>query len=109
MGLLSFFKKNKLGVPSIPLLTQYFNVKYTPSDGFLYISKRVNTQALITDIPSSHKGWKKRFFFVSGSQWEHNPRDKTDTLPVPRTWSFPDNLGEFLFDPREVGLGDLSL
>ena len=38
---------------------------------------------MISDLPSSHRSWKGRYFFVSGFNWEYNPSDKDDTLGVP--------------------------
>ena len=43
---------------------------------------------MIFDIPSSHRLWKGRYFFVSGCNWEYDPLDKDDTLGVPR-WLGP--------------------
>ena len=51
---------------------------------------------MISDIPSSHRSWKGRYFFVSGRNWEYDPSDKDDTLGVPVTWTTPDNLRECL-------------
>ena len=50
------------------------------AEGFLYISKRYNANRIILDLPSSHKHWKKRYFFVSGRNWEYNPADREDML-----------------------------
>ena len=65
VGLLFFFKDKGLGVPSIALLLDLFNVKEA-SEGFLYISKRATARPIIFDLPSSHKHWKERYFFVKG-------------------------------------------
>ena len=62
---LVFFKDKGLGVPSIALMLDLFNVKEA-SEGFLYISNRVTTRPIIYDLPSSHKHWKERYFFVGG-------------------------------------------
>ena len=51
---------------------------------------------MISDLPSSDKSWKGRYFFVSGFNWEYNPSDMDDTLGVPTAWSAPDNLHEYL-------------
>ena len=50
---------------------------------------------VISDLPSSHRSWKGRYFFVSGFNWEYNPSDKDDTLGVPTAWSALDNLREY--------------
>ena len=65
--------------------------------GFLYISKRSNTKLIISDLPSSHKYLKERYFFVSGRHWEYNPFDREDTLGVSGVWTTLENLREFLF------------
>ena len=51
---------------------------------------------MISDLPSSHRSWKGRYFFVSGLNWEYNHFDKDDTLGVPAAWTTPDNLRECL-------------
>ena len=74
VSLLVFFRDKDLGVPSIALLLNFFNVKEA-SEGFLYISKQATTRPIISDLPSSHKHWKERYFFVGGRHWEYNPAD----------------------------------
>ena len=82
VGLLVVFRDKGLGVPSIALLLDFFNVKEA-AEGFLYISKRSSAKLIISELPSSHKFWKQRYFFVSGRHWEYNPFDREDTLSVP--------------------------
>ena len=53
------------------------------AEGFLYLSKRSNAPLIISDLPSSHKIWKERYFFVGGRRWEYDPTDREDTLGVP--------------------------
>ena len=65
VGLLVVFRDKRLGVPSIALLLDFFSVKEA-IEGFLYISKRSSSKLIISDLPSSHKFWKERYFFVSG-------------------------------------------
>ena len=65
VGLLVFFRDKGLGVPSIALQLDFFNVKEA-SEGFLYISKWVTAKPIISDLPSSHKHWKERYFFIGG-------------------------------------------
>ena len=74
MGLLVVFRDRGLGVPSIALLLDFFSVKEA-AEGFLYISKSCSAKLIILDLPSSHKYWKERYFFVSGRHWEYNPFD----------------------------------
>ena len=96
VGLLVVFRDKGLRVPSIALLLDFFSVKETV-EGFLYISKRTNAKLIIKNLPSSHKHWKERHFFISGHNWEYNPADREDTLGIPTVWTAPENLREFLF------------
>ena len=70
------------------------------AEGFLYFSRRTNAPLVISDLPSSHRIWKERYFFVSGRNWEYDPLDKHDTLGVPVAWTTPENIREcsFVFD-----------
>ena len=65
VGLVVVFRDKGLGVPSIALLLDFFSVKKA-SKGFLYISKRSSASLIISDLPSSHKHWKERYFFIGG-------------------------------------------
>ena len=85
-----------MGVPSIALLLDLFNVKEA-AEGFLYLSKHSSTPLIISDLPFSHKYWKEHYFFVSGRCWEHNPTDQEDKLGVPAVWGTPENLRELCF------------
>ena len=96
IGLLVFFRDKGLGVPSIALFLDLFSVKEA-TEGFLYLSKRSSTPLIISDLPSSHKFWKERYFFVSGRSWEYDPLDKEDTLGIPAVWTTPENLRELCF------------
>ena len=93
MGLLAFFRDRGLGVPSVAFLIYLFSPKET-AEGFLYFSRRPGAPLVISDLPSSHRSWKGRYFFVSGHNWEYDPSDKDDTLGVPVAWTTPDNLRE---------------
>ena len=64
-GLLVFFRDKGFGVPSIALFLDLFSVKET-CEGFLYLSRRTSSPLIISELPSSHRLWKERFFFVSG-------------------------------------------
>ena len=96
VGLLVFFRERGLGVPSIALFLDLFSAKET-AEGFLYFSRRTGAPLIISDLPSSHKLWKERYFFVSGRNWEYDPLDKNDTLGVPVAWTTPENLREYCF------------
>ena len=95
IGLLAFFRDRGLGVPSVALLLRLFSPKDT-TEGFIYFSRRSGAPPVISDLPSSHRSWKGRFFFVSGFNWEYNLSDRDDTLGVPTTWNAPDNLRAYL-------------
>ena len=87
-----------MGVPSLALLLEIFSVKESV-EGFLYISKRSSSRLIISDMPSSHKFWKERYFFVSGRNWEYNPVDREDMLGILTSWTTPENLREFSLTP----------
>ena len=109
VGLLVFFRDKGLGVPSIALLLYLFSTKET-AKGFLYFSRRTGAPLVISDLPSSHRLWKERYYFVSGRNWEYNPLDKDDTLGVPVAWTTPENLREcrFVFGITCMRLLDIS-
>ena len=67
------------------------------SEGFLYLSRRASAPLIISDLPSSHRLWKERYFFVSGRGWGYDLLDKDDTLDVPAAWTTPENLREHRF------------
>ena len=96
IGLLVFFRDKGLGVPRITLFLDLFSVKEA-AKGFLYLSKLASAPLIISDLPSSHKFWKERYFFVSDRSWEYDPLDKEDTLGVPTVWTTPENLRELCF------------
>ena len=96
VGLLVVFRDKGLGVLSISLALDFFSVKEA-AEGFLYISKLSSTKLIISELPSSHKFRKERYFFVSGRHWEYNPFDREDTLSVPVVWTTPENLRELSF------------
>ena len=82
-----------MGVPNIALFLDLFSVKEA-AGVFLYLSRHANAPLIISDLPSSHRFWKERYFFVSGYGWEYDPLDKEDTLGVPTVWTTPENLRE---------------
>ena len=91
VGLLVFFRDRGFGVPSTALFFYLFSAKET-AEGFLYFSRRSGAPLVISDLPSSHRLWKGRYFFVSGRNWEYDHLEKDDTLGVPVAWSTPGNL-----------------
>ena len=96
VGLLAFFRDRGLGVPNVALLLHLFNPTAT-TEGFIYFSRRSGAFLVISDLLSSHRSWKGRYFFVSGPNWEYDSFDRDDTLGVPMTWSAPDNLREYWY------------
>ena len=113
VGLLVFFRDRGLGVPSIALFLYLFSAKET-IEGFLYFSRHTGAPLVISDLPSSHRLWKERYFFVSGCNWEYDPVDKDDTLGVPVAWTTPENLREYRFVfsivfVRSLGISDSAL
>ena len=96
VGLLVFFRDRGLGIPNVALLLYLFNPTAT-AEGFIYFPRCSGAPLVISDLPSSHRTWKVRYFFVSGSNWEYNSFDRDDTLGVPKTWGAPDNLREYLY------------
>ena len=98
VGLLAFFRDRGLGVPSVALLLYILTLKET-AEG-LYISRRPGAPLVISDLPSSHRSWKGRYFFVSGRSWEYDPLDKDDTLGISVAWTTPENLCKCSFYSR---------
>ena len=91
-----FFRDKGLGVPNIALFLDLFSVKES-AEGFLYFSRGAGAPLVISYLPSSHRLWKERYFFVSGRNWEYDPLDRDDTLGVPVAWTTPENLREYRF------------
>ena len=94
VGLLVVVRDKGLRVPSIALLLDFFSVKEV-AEGFLYISKRTSAKLIIFYLPSSHKHWKERYFFIEGHNWEYNPADREDKLVIPTIWTALENLRDF--------------
>ena len=94
--LLVFFRDRGLGVPSVALLLDLFSAKET-AEGFFYFSRRTGAPIVISDLPSSHRLWKERYFFVNDRNWEYDSLDKDDTLGVPVSYTTPENLREYRF------------
>ena len=81
VGLLAFFRDKGLGVPSVALLLYLFSPKET-AEGFLYFSRHYGAPLVISDLPSSDRSWKGRYFFVNGRNWEY------DLLTRTTPWAF---------------------
>ncbi|GFY88916.1 hypothetical protein Acr_06g0008560 [Actinidia rufa] len=60
-----------------------------PDQSWLYFKAR-NKKVLLGGYPSNVKGWKSKFFFVSGDEWEIPNGTSRECAPrVPRTWGIP--------------------
>ena len=113
VGLLVFFRDRGLGVPSISFFLDLFSTKET-TEGFLYFSRRTGAPVVISDLPSSHRLWKERYFLISDHNWEYDPLDKDGTLGISVTWTTPENLYEYRFVfgivfVRSLGISNSSL
>ena len=65
------------------------NCNPKPDQGWLYFKAR-NKKVLLGGYPSNVKGWKSKFFFVSGDEWEIPAGTSPVGAPrVPRTWGIP--------------------
>ncbi|GFZ14944.1 hypothetical protein Acr_24g0011340 [Actinidia rufa] len=61
-----------------------------PDQGWLYFKAR-NKKVLLGGYPSNVKGWKRKFFFVSGDEWEiPEEKSRKGAARVPRTWGISD-------------------
>ena len=113
VGLLVFFRDKGLSIPSIALFPDLFSVKESV-EGFLYFSRRADAPLVISNLPSSHRLWKERYFFVSGRNWEYDPLDRDDTLGIPVAWTIPENLREYrlvfgIVFVRSLGISNSAL
>ncbi|GFY87780.1 hypothetical protein Acr_05g0014190 [Actinidia rufa] len=61
-----------------------------PDSGWYYFKARPEKN-LLRGSPSNVKGWKPRFFFASGDEWELAPGTAASesSLRVPRSWGTP--------------------
>ncbi|GFS30819.1 hypothetical protein Acr_00g0014330 [Actinidia rufa] len=61
-----------------------------PDSGWLYFKVRLG-RTITKGYPSNVKGWKRRFFFVSGDNWEFSSSISQEKgVPwVPRSWGTP--------------------
>ncbi|GFY84577.1 hypothetical protein Acr_03g0013510 [Actinidia rufa] len=69
-----------------------FSLNYNPKpdQGWLYFKAR-NKKVLFRGYPSNVKGWKSKFFFVSGDEWEiPEGMSRVGAPRVLRTWGNPD-------------------
>ncbi|GFZ08897.1 hypothetical protein Acr_20g0007050 [Actinidia rufa] len=68
-----------------------YSLSLLPDLGWYYFKVRPEKN-LLWGSPSNMKGWKKRFFFTSGDEWEFFPSMPAgDGIPrVPRSWGTPE-------------------
>ena len=67
-----------------------YSLRPLPDSGWYYFKARLEKN-LLRGSPSNVKGWKTRFFFASGDEWEFpSGTAASDTTPqVPRSWGTP--------------------
>ena len=73
-----------------------FGFCYRPAqrgEGFWYFSAREKGLDLVQGLPSSHKSWKDKFFFVGGKGWEFQPWETDLSVRVPLEWGRPGSRG----------------
>ena len=76
----------------------YYKVTASEGSGWYYFSTREGQPTLISGLPSSHKRWKEKFFFVYGegveiAQW----KEVTDQTPrISGEWGKPGRKGMHL-------------
>ncbi|GFY95616.1 hypothetical protein Acr_10g0010010 [Actinidia rufa] len=68
-----------------------YSLSSLPDSGWYYFKARPDMN-LLRESPSNVKGWKKRFFFASGDEWEFflsmPPGERSPR--VPRSWGLPE-------------------
>ncbi|GFZ17392.1 hypothetical protein Acr_26g0006620 [Actinidia rufa] len=67
-----------------------YSLSPLPDSGWYYFKARPEKN-LLRGSPSNVKGWKTRFFFASGDEWEFpSGTAASDSIPrVPRSWGTP--------------------
>ncbi|GFS43262.1 hypothetical protein Acr_00g0084430 [Actinidia rufa] len=67
-----------------------YSLSPLPDSGWYYFKARPEKN-LLRGSPSNVKGWKTRFFFASGDEWEFSSGTAaSDSIPrVPRSWGTP--------------------
>ncbi|GFZ10876.1 hypothetical protein Acr_22g0002740 [Actinidia rufa] len=67
-----------------------YSLSPLPDSGWYYFKARPEKN-LLRGSPSNVKGWKTRFFFASGDEWELAPGTAASesSLRVPRSWGTP--------------------
>ncbi|GFY81586.1 hypothetical protein Acr_01g0013950 [Actinidia rufa] len=70
-----------------------YSLNPLPDSGWYYFKARPEKN-LLRGSPSNVKGWKTRFFFASGDEWEFPSGEAaSDSIPrVPRSWGTPVNI-----------------
>ncbi|GFZ14443.1 hypothetical protein Acr_24g0006330 [Actinidia rufa] len=64
-----------------------------PDQDWLYFKAR-NKKVLLGGYPSNVNGWKSKFFFVFGDEWEISEgTSRKGAARVPRTWGIPGHQG----------------
>ncbi|GFS42832.1 hypothetical protein Acr_00g0081950 [Actinidia rufa] len=85
--------------PTIRLILQFYNIcpaQLVPNAWrsiacSIALWQARNKKVLLGGYPSNVKGWKSKFFFVSGDEWEiPEGTSRKGAARVPRTWGIPD-------------------
>ncbi|GFZ08136.1 hypothetical protein Acr_19g0010730 [Actinidia rufa] len=76
-----------------------YSLSPLPDSGWYYFKAR-SEKNFLRGSPSNVKGWKTRFFFASGDEWElPSGMAASDTTPrVPRSWGTPEDGGDLRED-----------
>ena len=90
------FKQFALSINKFRHVFSIFNNPKADS-GWLYFKARLK-RTLLGRYPSNVKGWKKKFFFISGDNWEfaHGLSRKLGVLRILRSWSTPHPRSVFI-------------
>ncbi|GFZ03494.1 hypothetical protein Acr_16g0001180 [Actinidia rufa] len=84
--------------PTIRLILQFYNIcpaQLVPNAWrsiacSMAMWRARNKKTLLGGYPSNVKGWKSKFFFVSGDEWEFPEGSSQEGAPrVPKTWGVP--------------------
>ena len=62
--------------------------------GTYYIKCREEKYRLVTEIPSSNRRWKERYFFVGGADWVCRLEEVGKVKSIDCTWGLMSKSGE---------------
>ncbi|GFZ03473.1 hypothetical protein Acr_16g0000970 [Actinidia rufa] len=74
---------------TIRLILQFYNI--CPAQLVPNVWRSIACSMALWRVYSNVKGWKNKFFFVSGDEWEiPEEKSRKGAARVPRTWGIPD-------------------